>query len=184
VRRNTQSNLPRRKVRRGFTLVETALAMVIVGTGVMALLQLITAGTMVNASGTTLTVAVNLANNIHEISLGLPVQNQNNTLPIAKETGAVTTYTRLWSMSGDTYSPPLDVTRHPITAYSTWSQSVTIHTVDPSNVNAVRPSNNNIDPTVGPTYSTARLTVVIKHNGQPVYQTSWLITAPNFVPPG
>ncbi|HEY2589227.1 MAG TPA: prepilin-type N-terminal cleavage/methylation domain-containing protein [Tepidisphaeraceae bacterium] len=172
----------RRIARRGFTLVEAALAMVIVGTGVMALLQLITAGTMVNASGATLTEAVNLANNIHEISLGLPLQDPTGKTPITKESGPPTNYTRLWSMNGDTYSPPLDVTRLPIASYSKWSQNVTINTVDPANVTAVRPNNNNTDPTQGPVYPTARMTVVVKHNGQFVYQTSWLITAPNFVP--
>jgi Tfp pilus assembly protein PilV len=182
VRCINRPKTPRRIVRRGFTLVEAALAMVIVGTGVMALLQLIASGTMINASGANLTTAVNLANNVHEISLGLPLQNSSNSLPISKESGPPTGYTRLWSMNGDTYSPPLDVTRHPITSYSTWSQNVTISTVDPTNVTAARPNNNNIDPSKGPTYPAARLTVVIKHNQQTVYRTSWLITAPNFVP--
>lgn len=158
--------------------------MVIVGTGVMALLQLIAAGTMVNASGTNLTTAVNLANNIHEISLGLPIQNSSNTLPITKESGPPTGYTRLWSMNGDTYSPPLDVTRQPIASYSNWSQIVTINSVDWNNVTGVRPNNNGVDPNNAsvPYDPMARLTVVIKHNNQVVYQTSWLITAPNYVP--
>jgi Tfp pilus assembly protein PilV len=166
----------------GFTLVETALAMVIIGTGVMALLELLAAGTMANATGTNLTTAVNLANNIHEISIGMPFQNPSNKSSMAKESGPPTNYHFVWDINGDTYSPPLDVTRQPISSYSTWSQSVTINTVDPTNVTAVRPNNNNLDPNQGTTYPTARLTVVIKHNKQAVYQTSWLITAPNYIP--
>jgi prepilin-type N-terminal cleavage/methylation domain-containing protein len=159
------------RCRRGFTLVETALAMVIVGVGVVSLLQLLAAGTMVNSGGTELTTAVNLANTIHEISISLPFQNPSSPTSLAKDSGGPTAYTYLWDMNGDTYSPPLDVRRQPITKYSTWSQKVTITTVDPNNVTAVRPN----DPTV----PTARVTVVITHNNREVYQASWLITAPN-----
>lgn len=157
--------------RRGFTLIETALALIIVGTGVMALLELLAAGSMSNAAGTSLTTAVNLANNIHEITIGLPFQNPTSPSSLAKDSGGPTAYTYLWDMNGDTYSPPLDVRRNPINTYSNWSQSVTINTVDPTNVTASRPN----DPTV----PTARVSVVIKHNGAVVYQVSWLITAPN-----
>lgn len=145
--------------------------MVIVGTGVMALLQLLAAGSMVNSSGTSLTTAVNLANNIHEITIGMPFQNPSNPTSLTKDSGGPTAYTYLWDMNGDTYSPPLDVCRNPISIYSAWSQQVTITTVDPTNVTVTRPN----DPTV----PTARVTVVITHNGQQVYQVSWLITGAN-----
>lgn len=145
--------------------------MVIVGTGVMALLQLLAAGSMVNASGTGLTTAVNLANNIHEITIGMPFQKPGNPSSLTKDSGGPTAYTYLWDMNGDTYSPPLDVRRNPISAYANWSQNVTINTVDPTNVTALRPN----DPTV----PTARVSVVITHNGATLYQVSWLITAPN-----
>lgn len=56
--------------RRGFTLIEAALAILIVGVGVTALLELLAAGTMSNSAGTELTTAINLANNIHEITIG------------------------------------------------------------------------------------------------------------------
>src|SRR5690349_6272577 len=49
----------------GFTLVEAALTMVIIGTGVVAMLQLLAAGTMSNSSAAELTTAVQLANNCH-----------------------------------------------------------------------------------------------------------------------
>ncbi|HSU68777.1 MAG TPA: hypothetical protein VLJ39_17990, partial [Tepidisphaeraceae bacterium] len=129
--RNGTSYLRRRQRRNAFTLVETALAMVIIGTGVMALLQLLAAGTMVNSGGTELTTAVNLANNIHEISINLPFQKPGSPGSLAKDSGGPTAYTYVWDLNGDTYNPPLDVTRNPISTYSTWSQKVTISTVDP-----------------------------------------------------
>jgi type II secretory pathway pseudopilin PulG len=161
-----------KRTRRGFTLVEAALTMVIIGTGVMALLQLLAAGTMSNSTATELTTAVNLANNVHEIAISLPftsAANPNSTT--FKDAGGPANYTYLWDMNGDTYSPPLDVRRNPITLYSNWSQVVTINSVDPTNLTAVRPNSTSLP--------TARLTVQILHHGKSVYQTSWLIAAPN-----
>jgi type II secretory pathway pseudopilin PulG len=158
-------------LRRAFTLVETGLAIVIIGTGVMALLQLLAAGSMVNQGGAELTTAVNLANNIHEISIGLPFRNPTTPSSLAKDSGGPTAYTYLWDMNGDTYSPPLDVRRNPISIYANWSQQVTINTVDPNSVSGVRPND--------PTIPTAKVAVVIRHNTKVVYQASWLVTAPN-----
>src|SRR4051812_17096804 len=57
--------------RRGFTLIEAAMVTVIVGVGVVGMLELLAAGTMSNTKGTELTTAINLANNVREITLGL-----------------------------------------------------------------------------------------------------------------
>src|SRR5215212_1266942 len=72
--------------RRGFTLIEAAMVTVIIGIGVVGMLELLAAGTLSNSKGTELTTAINLANNVREISLGLafadPVNpTQWNTKP-------------------------------------------------------------------------------------------------------
>jgi Tfp pilus assembly protein PilV len=212
--------------RRGFTLIEAALAILIIGVGVTALLELLTAGTMSNSAGTELTTAINLANNIHEITIGagttytwqgnwaaghsynpgdavssgggyylcvsatsgatspsmdgahwLATQLmafQDPTSPNStgtKESGGPAAYNDIWDLNGDTYSPPLDVDRAPIPAYSNWAQQVTVQSVDPNNVNSVRPND--------PTIPTARVTVTITHHGKFVYSSSWLLMAPN-----
>jgi prepilin-type N-terminal cleavage/methylation domain-containing protein len=157
--------------RRGFTLVETALAMVIIGVGVMALLQLLAAGTMSNGAGTELTTAVNLANNIHEITIGMAFTDATSPNSTTTKESSVANYNDIWDLNGDTYSPPLDVRRNPIAGYSNWSQSVTVQTVDPNNVSAARPND--------ATQPTARVTVVITHNNKKVYQGSWLVTNKN-----
>lgn len=147
--------------------------MVIVGVGVMALLELITAGTMSNIAGTELTTAVNLANNIHEITIGMKFQDPTTPSATTHANGeAVSAYTDIWDMNGDTYSPPLDVQRNPIATYANWAQQVTVQSVDPNNLTAVRPN----DPV---NLSTARVTVVITRGGKSVYTASWLVTAPN-----
>jgi len=146
--------------------------MVIIGTGVAAMLQLLAAGTMSNSAATELTTAVNLANNVHEISLALPFTcAANPTSTTFKDSGGPANYTYVWDMNGDTYSPPLDIRRNTISGYSSWSQKVTIQSVDPQNLDAARPNSVSLP--------TARLTVQILHGTKTVYKGSWLITAPN-----
>lgn len=158
--------------RRGFTLIEAALAMVIIGIGVVALLELMAAGTMSNSVGTELTTAASLANNIHEISMVLPFNDPaNGASTSTKEAGGPTAYNDIWDMNGDTYSPPLDVTRHQLTAFSNWGQQVTVQSVQPDTLTASRPNN--------VTLPTARVTCTITHNGKIVYTASWIVTAPN-----
>ena len=146
--------------------------MVIIGTGVVAMLQLLAAGTMSNSSAAELTTAVQLANNVHEIALALPFTCPTNpTSTTFKDTGGPANYTYLWDLNGDSYKPPLDIRRNSINAYSTWTQQVTVQSVDPTNLDAVRPNS--------VTLPTARLTVVILHNKKQLYKATWLICAPN-----
>lgn len=148
------------------------MAIVIIGTGVLAMLQLLAAGSMANGGGTELTTAVNLANNIHEITIGVPFQNPTSKTSLVKDSGGPKNYTYLWDFNGDSYSPPLDVTRNPISVYSSWTQVVTVSSVDPNNLTFVEPSND-------PTIPTARVAVAVKHNAKVVYQASWLVTNQN-----
>lgn len=158
--------------RRGFTLLEAALATMIVGTGVVALLQLLAAGTMSTEAGTELTTAVNLANNIHEISVYLPFNDPGSGgSTTTKEAGGPGNYNDIWDLNGDTYSPPLDARRQPISGYSNWAQQVTVQSVAPDNLTVTRPNS--------VTIPTARVTVTITHNGRTIYSESWIVAAPN-----
>lgn len=158
--------------RRGFTLIEAALATVIIGIGVVALLELLAAGTMSNSAGTELTTATSLADNIHEISMVLPFNDPTNGASTStKETGGPANYNDVWDLNGDTYSPPLDVTRHPLSGFANWGQQVTVQSVQPDTLTASRPNS--------VTLPTARVTVVITHHGKNVYTASWIVTAPN-----
>jgi len=56
-----------RRARRGFTLIEAALTTVIIGVGVMSMMQLLAAGTASNLGSAELTTGINLAKNIREI---------------------------------------------------------------------------------------------------------------------
>src|SRR5262249_31563332 len=58
---------------RGFTVIEGALVTSIISFGVVAMLQLLAAGTVSNGEGAEMTTAINLARNIREMMLGLSV---------------------------------------------------------------------------------------------------------------
>src|SRR4051794_30431694 len=61
------------RVRRGVTLTEAALATVIIGTGVLATLQLFAACTQENATAAQATTAMLLASHVQETMAGLPI---------------------------------------------------------------------------------------------------------------
>ncbi len=167
----TNAVAPRPIRRGGFTLIESALCTVIVGVGVVAMIQLMAAGTMSNSEGTELTTAINLANNVREISLGLPFADPQAPTTWATKESTVAAYDDVLDLDDCTFSPPLDVRRQPISAYSNWSQVVTVQSVAQDNLTSVRPDTM--------AEATARVTCVIKHNNDEVYQLSWLVVAPN-----
>ena len=146
--------------------------MLILGVGVVATLQLLAAGTVSNAYSTEVTAAVNLANNVREISLGMPFYDpQNPTQWSTRESGGVASYDNLLDLDGQTFTPPLDVRRQPMADHPNWAQQVAIETVAEDSIGSVKP-----DTTAEPT---ARVTVTILHNGKVVYRTSWLAVAPS-----
>jgi prepilin-type N-terminal cleavage/methylation domain-containing protein len=59
------------KIRLAFTLMETMLAISILGIGVSAVVQLLAKGTSVNIDAVDTSVALNLANSIHELTYNL-----------------------------------------------------------------------------------------------------------------
>src|SRR3954452_19100916 len=108
--------------RRGFTLIEAAMVTVIIGVGVVAMVQLLAAGTVSNSEGTELTTAINLANNIREISLGMNYNDPEQPTVWATKEADVASYDDVFDLDGSTFNPPLDVRRLPISNYPNWAQ--------------------------------------------------------------
>jgi type II secretory pathway pseudopilin PulG len=163
--------------RPGFTLIESAMVTAIIGFGVVGMVELLAAGTNSNSEGAELTTAVNLANNVREISMGMAFRDPQlpNTWATKEGTGNANSdaplYDDVLDLDNATFSPPLDVRRQPITGYAGWAQNVVVESVDPNQIAAVRPD------TV--TLPTARVTVTVTRNGQFVHSASWLVVAPN-----
>ena len=161
---------PAGRRRRGFTIMETALTTVIIGVGVVALLQLLATGTNVNNSAAEMTTAVNLANNVHEIMAGLPLYDPNYPGTFNPGLANVANFAGVTEFDGSTFKPPLDNTRGQMTGagLDNWSQQVTVQSVNEDNLNAVV--------TNSTTQNAARVTVKVFHNTSQVYQTSWVAT--------
>jgi prepilin-type N-terminal cleavage/methylation domain-containing protein len=157
---------------RGFTLLETALATVIVGVGVMATMQVMAAGTMSNDAAGNMGTGVQLAHNVRELSLGLPfadpVYGMSHWGLEPGETAL--TANDLDDLDGAVFSPPINARRQVVPNMSDWKQTVRVDSVDPSAVTGAVPSG-----------STAvyRVTVTISRSNQNVYSTNWLIGVGN-----
>ena len=161
---------PRPETRGGFTIIEAAFVMVIVGVATLAVVELLAVGSMSNAEGGEQTTAMNLAANIREISLGLAFQDPEQPTEWKTKEASVAAYDDLKDLDGAVFQPPLDVKRRPINECAAWSQKVTVQTVAQDNVTSERPKD--------PMEPTARVAVIISRNGREVYETSWVVVAP------
>ena len=156
--------------RSGFTIIEAAFVMVIVGVATLAVVELLAVGSMSNAEGGEQTTAMNLAANIREISLGLAFQDPEQPTEWKTKEASVAAYDDLKDLDGMVFQPPLDVKRRPINECAAWSQRVTVQTVAADSMISDRPRD--------PVEPAARVVVVISRNGHEVYETSWVAVAP------
>ena len=136
--------------RSGFTLIEAAITTVIIGLGVVAMLQLLATGTMVNVRGTEATTAMNLAKNIRERTIQAP-------------------FDTLIGMNGGSFQPPVDSRGVQLNELPEWKQQVAVKVVDPN-----RLTTNITDPTP----QAVRITATISRNGRVVTDLSWYCFAP------
>ena len=159
--RSTQRNRPtaaRRtnvrgvRVRGGFTLIEAAIVTAIVGIGIVGLLELLAAGSMANINSKQLTTAVFLANNVNEMMQG----HDYATLKGA--------------FDNKTYAPPKDGRGVDLAGFAGWKQVVDVSYVLPNRLTTIVP-----DTQVEPT---SRVTVKVVAGGEVIYQTQWIVAAP------
>ncbi|XAM01199.1 hypothetical protein OT109_07380 [Phycisphaeraceae bacterium D3-23] len=132
----------------GFTLIEAALTTVIVGTGVLAIISAQQAYHMKNNWATRTTTAMLLANEMRELTLGLPLHD-----PITGETSygpeadeaSVVAFDDLDDFAGvvtsgagagTEFSPPINALRGEIDDLDGWTQRVTVESVLPDYIDA------------------------------------------------
>ena len=121
------------------------MATVIIGLGVVALLELLAAGTVSNVRGTEMTTGISLAKNIRELAL----QKTFDELP---------------SLNNVTYNPAVDSRGVALSDAPGWTQTVTVAAVDPNLLTA----------TVSSTAPQARrVTASVTHNGRKVCDLEW-----------
>jgi prepilin-type N-terminal cleavage/methylation domain-containing protein len=158
-----------RRRSRGFTLIETALTVSIVGVGIVAMCQLLAAGTSANVDATELTTGTAIAKNIREFSLKLAFKE-----PTAGATGWGLNSGESWNnpatlddvndLNGATFQPPIDSTGAKMTTFGTWKQTVTVVSVDPNRLTLT---------TTNGSTSADRVTVTVYHNNAKVCDLTW-----------
>jgi type II secretory pathway pseudopilin PulG len=136
----------RRRRRGGFTLIEAAMATVIIGIGVVALLELLATGTRSNISASELVTATNLAKQFRERTLQK-------------------TFDQVRAMNALNESPPKDAAGNGITQLNGWQQSIKVNPVDPARLSLDVIDSN---PTA------IRVSVTISHNQKRVTSASWI----------
>ena len=136
------------------------MAMVIMTVAITALCELLAAGTTANISGNELTTAVNQANTIHEQAIGLPLSHSRDAV--------IGPWHDVWDLNGQTFSPPIDAARRPISTYGNWTQRITVQSVDSNNISSPIADDRNAP--------TARLTVEIlqRRAARCIPQAGWL----------
>lgn len=173
-----------RGLRRGFTLIEAALATVIVGVGVLAMVAAQAAFHQKNAWSTHASTAMRLGNEIRELTFNLPrhdpVTGQAYWGPEPKEewVGDFDDLDDFDGVNGNgiVYSAadgtgPINARREVIPGMEGWSQTVTVSCVDPLDITKV------VDDFTSPLL---RVEVVVHYQGptddQPVEITrvSWI----------
>jgi len=136
----------RRPDRRAFTLIETALATVIVGVGVLAMMEAHTAFHRQNHWATLASTAERLGNEIREATLNLPRHDPvTGSLvwgPEDNEVGLddfddVDDFDGLGDgteFSAELQNGPINAAREVIPNMAGWSQVVTVHNTDPFDI--------------------------------------------------
>lgn len=139
---------------RGFTLIEVAIVTVIIGLGVVGLLQLMVAGSMSNASASRRATAVHLASSIHEMCYQK-------------------TWPQLLALHGTTFNPAVNAQGHVTLDQQGWSQHISVQPV----------RIDNLTQTVSGASPMVRVMVRVSRHGEQVYEARWLIARTHQVTP-
>ncbi len=127
-------------IHRGFTLLETALTIIIVGIGVTAGMQLFASTSNQTSSASRMTVAMMLVSNVQErmahLAFNDPFRGASNFGLEPGET--IANPNDVDDFDGQTFSPPIDALGGAIADMAQYSQVVSV-----SPVYAMRPNSNN-----------------------------------------
>jgi hypothetical protein len=161
--------------------MEAALATIIVGTGILAAVQLFAVCAQQNMHGARATVAMALAANVQEamgnLSFSDPQFGRAVYGPEAGET--LSGYDDLDDFNDLTLNPPVDANRQAIPAMSQYTQVITVRPIYPNQLSS---NSNDASPTIpNSTYTGAvRVRVRVLYRASPtdppeeVYTRSWV----------
>ena len=152
--------------RRGFTLVEVLLAIVVISLALVSLLAANSAFTQCNAAGTNLSTAEFLIEQIKELTAPLPVIDPVDGIPtFGAEEGSLSLYDDLDDFDGRTFSPPINANRQPLSDLPAFSQQIIVQNVSAADFELVVPD-------LGSSF--VRVTVSVYLNSEKIISASWL----------
>ena len=124
---------------RGFTLPEASLAVLIVGVGFLAVMELFSACTMENQRSAQVTTAQMLCANIQEMTTNLAFKDPFYATSTwgAEPAESIMSFNDVDDFDGLSFNPPIDSTRAAIPQLAKYTQVVTVMPIDPN-----RPGNN------------------------------------------
>ena len=109
---------------------------IIVAVGVLAMIELLAAGTMSNIASSRLTTGLNLANNMCEFTQGLRYAETDDSTHWGLESGETKfTADDIDDLDGQSFQPPVDARRSALGSdFADWKQEIAVEAVDPNNL--------------------------------------------------
>jgi hypothetical protein len=166
---------------RGFTLMEAALATMIIGVGVVATLELFHTCARDNQGSAHMTTAMMLATSVQEMCSSLAFNDPYYGRSVfGSESGeTLATYNDLDDLDGQTFSPPIDAQRHQLPGLAQYSQVVSVW---PVYTTKLASNTNDASPDFAKTTYTGALRVTVRvlykalptDVAQEVYRASWI----------
>ncbi len=152
--------------RYAFSLVEALIAMALVGIAIVSLVAASSSFTKVNGAGRDMSTGEFLIEQIRELTAPLPVTDpQTGADTFGPEEAGVAGYDDIDDFDGATFSPPISVGRGSLSAFSAFSQQVTVQNV----------SAGNFDQGVADHGSSfVKVTVEVSMNSESLGSVSWI----------
>jgi prepilin-type N-terminal cleavage/methylation domain-containing protein len=130
--------------RRGFTLIEASLTIIIIGVGVLSMLELTATGSRTHGDAMQRTTALTVAQCLHERTIGW-------------------TFDEVRAHANETFAPPVDAEGVAMPAFEDWQQILEVRAVQPDNLSA----------TSSATPTAVRVTAHAVKNGTKVQSLTW-----------
>jgi len=154
------------KYKKGFSLIEVLIAVVLVGLAITALVVASGSFTIANSAGTDLSTAEFLIEQIRELTTLLPVIDpQSGTATFGPEEANLADYDDLDDFDGASFSPPISANRDILNNFAAFSQQVTVENVNPSNFEQVVSDHGS---------SFVRVTLKVFLNAKEICSSSWI----------
>ena len=124
--------------KKGFTIVEVLIAILLVGLAVASLVAANRSFTRANGAGAELSTAEFLLEQIKELTAALPVVDpESATTTFGPEEASLAAYDDIDDFDALTFSPPINADRITLNDFDAFSQQVTVENVSASNFEQV-----------------------------------------------